>query len=81
MNLAAEVIAKERIKSEAAAIARNLAVAKGVRGVIKKSGSQMLENMPLEKDSIKDVKKRLSPPKPPKISAKKPKNVKSSSDT
>lgn len=81
MNLAAEVIAKEGIKSESAAIARNLAVAKDVRGVMTKAGSPMLESLPLEKDTIKDVKKRLTPPLPKKISERKPKKTKPSTET
>ena len=75
MNLAAEVISKEGIKSESAAIARNLSVAKDVRGVMKKSGSKMLEDLPLEKDLIKDVKKRLKPSESKKLTRRKPKTT------
>jgi DNA-damage-inducible protein D len=82
MNLAAEVIAKEGIKGEQTAIRRNLDVAKDVRGVMKKAGSPMLESLPLEKDTISDVKKRLKPPKQNKLpSAKKSKNSKTSNET
>jgi len=70
MNLAAEVISREGIKSEAGAIARNLGVAKDVRGVMQKAGSTMLEKLPLEPEPISAVKKRLAPPKPKAVTAK-----------
>lgn len=76
MNLAAEAIAKEGIKSEAATIRRNLQVAKDVRGVMKKSGATMIEKIPLEHDTIKDVEKRLNPAAPKKVGIRKPKTTK-----
>lgn len=59
MNLAADVIDRERIRTEAAAIERNKQVGQHVRGVMKTAGSVMPEELPLEKDSIAMVKRRL----------------------
>jgi DNA-damage-inducible protein D len=69
MNLAADVIAKEAIKTEEGAIQRNRGVGEQVRDTIKRSGGTMPENLPLE-EPIHDVKKlvrsqaKLSPSDP-----------------
>lgn len=66
MNLAADVIARERIRTEAVAIERNKQIGQHVRGVMQTAGSVMPEKLPLEKDSIAVVKKRLKSSKPRK---------------
>jgi DNA-damage-inducible protein D len=78
MNLAAEVISREGIKSEIGAINRNLTVAKDVRRVMEKAGSVTPEKLALEPEPISTVKKRLAAPK---SAAKKPKIPKPSSET
>lgn len=59
MNLAAEIISKERVRGEQAAIARNLDVARHVRRTIERSGATLPENLPLA-EPIKEVRKRLT---------------------
>jgi DNA-damage-inducible protein D len=58
MNLAADVIAKEGIRTEEHAIRRNRGIGEHVRETIKKSGGTMPEDLPLE-EPIQTVKKRL----------------------
>jgi hypothetical protein len=58
MNLAADVIANDRVKSEHKAIKTNLEVAQRVRKAIIDSGAKTPEHLPLE-PPIKEVKKRL----------------------
>lgn len=58
MNLAADVIAKEGIKTEERAIQRNRGVGDQVRDTIKRSGGTMPEDLPLE-EPIQTVKKRV----------------------
>jgi hypothetical protein len=58
MNLAADVIAKERIRGEQPAIRRNKEIAAHVRGTIASSGATMPENLSLE-PPIKEVEGRL----------------------
>lgn len=58
MNLAADVIAKERIQTEELAIQRNRRIGEHVRDTIKTSGGTMPENLPLE-EPIQEVKKRV----------------------
>jgi DNA-damage-inducible protein D len=65
MNLAADVLAKEGIKSEAVAIAKNRAVAEDVRQTMIKNKATLPENLPLE-GPIKEVRKRLVAKVPPK---------------
>lgn len=67
MNLAAEVIARENIKSEAQAIQRNYDVAARVRRVIQDSGSKLPEDLPIEppiREIEHRVKARKNLPKP-----------------
>jgi DNA-damage-inducible protein D len=65
MNLAADVLAKEGIRHEASAIARNKKVAEDVRQTMVKSGATTPENLALE-GHIQDVRKRLTGTKTPK---------------
>ncbi len=58
MNLAADVIKREKIKGEQAAIARNKTVATHVRNTITQSQGTLPEKLPLE-PPIKEVQKRL----------------------
>jgi DNA-damage-inducible protein D len=58
MNLAAEVIQREKIKGHQPAIKKNEDVAKRVRGAISESGGTMPENLPLDLP-IGEVRKRL----------------------
>ena len=58
MNLAADVIANDCVKSEHGAINTNLEVAKRVRKAMIDSGAKTPEKLPLE-PPIKEVKKRL----------------------
>jgi DNA-damage-inducible protein D len=58
MNLAADVIAKERVRGEQPAIRRNKEIASQVRQTIRASGATLPENLPLE-PPIKEVEKRL----------------------
>jgi DNA-damage-inducible protein D len=58
MNLAAQVIAGEGIKSEPTAIARNQAVAARIRQVIAESGSPLPEDLPIE-PPIKEIEARV----------------------
>jgi DNA-damage-inducible protein D len=58
MNLAAEVIAKERIKGELPTINKNRQVAEHVRETVKRSRGTMPEDLPIA-EPIKAVKKRL----------------------
>jgi len=60
MNLAADVIGREGIKREQAAIDRNLSVGKEVRLAMKNSGARLPENLPLASEPIKTVQKRVS---------------------
>ena len=73
MNLAAEVISREGINSEASAIRRNKDVGERVRKVIAESGSPLPENLPVE-PPIKAIEARV------KKSKKLPKPTASSSD-
>lgn len=59
MNLAADVIAKERVKGEQQCIQTNRRVAQRVRSTIEDSRATMPESLPLE-PPIKEVRKRLS---------------------
>lgn len=58
MNLAAEIIERERIKGQQPAIRKNEEVAKRVRAAIAGSGGTMPENLPLDAP-INEVRKRL----------------------
>jgi DNA-damage-inducible protein D len=58
MNMAADVIQKEKIKGEYNAIAKNKAIAQDVRGIMKRNGATMPENLPTA-EPIKNVAKRL----------------------
>jgi DNA-damage-inducible protein D len=58
MNLAAEVIIKERIQGEQRAIETNRSVGQRVRRVIEESGSPLPEDLPLA-PPIKEVEKRV----------------------
>lgn len=64
MNLAADVIDREEIKGEQAAIAKNRAVGVKVRDAIKNSGGTMPEHLPLAPEPISDVRKRIKRSKP-----------------
>lgn len=73
MNLAADIISKEGIRGEQAAIAKNLSVAEDVRSTIERQGGTLPENLPLQED-IREVRRRvtgrrtkpaLPPAKPP----------------
>ena len=57
MNLAAEVIQKERVRGEAQSISRNKAVAADVRRVMIEQGATPPEDLPLA-EPIKEVRKR-----------------------
>lgn len=59
MNLAADVIVRERIKGEAPVISKNREVAAHVRKTIRDSGATMPENLPLE-EPIREVRKRIA---------------------
>jgi DNA-damage-inducible protein D len=59
MNLAADIISKEGVHGEQAAIAKNLEVARKVRTTIKDSGGTLPESLPLA-EHISDVRKRLT---------------------
>lgn len=70
MQLAATKIVNEGISGERPCVDANLAVAREVRETIHKQSGVKLENVPLEPEPIKEVRKRLSPgqkplPKPP----------------
>lgn len=58
MNLAADVIERERIKGEQSAINTNLEVAKRVRKAMTDSGATLPENLPLA-EPIREVRKRV----------------------
>ncbi|MGQ0484748.1 MAG: DNA damage-inducible protein D [Hyphomicrobiales bacterium] len=58
MNLAAEVIERERIKGQQPVIKKNEDVAKRVRAAIRESGGTMPENLPLD-SPIGEVRKRI----------------------
>jgi DNA-damage-inducible protein D len=62
MNLAADVIRKEKIRGEQPAINRNKQVAAHVRNTITQVGGTMPERLPLEAP-IKEIEKRLRPQK------------------
>ena len=62
MQLAATKIVNEAINGEQNAIAANLAVARDVRKTVAKQGVN-LENLPLEPEPIRTVRKRLDGPK------------------
>jgi DNA-damage-inducible protein D len=62
MNLAADVIRKEKIRGEQPAIDRNKQVAAHVRNTITQVGGTMPERLPLE-TPIKEIEKRLRPQK------------------
>ncbi|MDO8297088.1 MAG: hypothetical protein Q7T19_11705 [Caulobacter sp.] len=59
MNLAADILAKENIRSESAAVAKNLEVAQHVRRTIKESGGTLPEHLPLA-EPIGEVRKRVT---------------------
>jgi DNA-damage-inducible protein D len=59
MNLAADVITRERIKGSQQAIRKNEEVAQRVRKAMTDSGAPLPENLPLA-EPIKDVKKRIA---------------------
>jgi DNA-damage-inducible protein D len=59
MNLAADVISKDSVKGEYAAISTNRRVGAHVRATIKNSGGTLPEHLELE-EPIKNVKKRLT---------------------
>lgn len=59
MNLAADIISKDKVRGEKAAIETNLQVAKRVRKTIKDSGGTLPEVLPLE-EHISDVRKRIT---------------------
>lgn len=58
MNMASDVIKKERITGVDRVIAKNKTLARDVRNVMKESGATLPENLPIE-EPIKDVKKRV----------------------
>ncbi len=60
MNLAADVISREGIKREQAAIERNLSVGREVRLAMQNSGARLPEILPLAPEPIKAVQKRVS---------------------
>jgi DNA-damage-inducible protein D len=60
MNLAAEVIDRERIDGEQAVIQKNRAVGAKVRDAIRQSGATMPEALPLASEPISAVRKRLA---------------------
>ena len=60
MNLAADVIANEGIKNQRQAIARNRSVAEEVRQAVINSRGRLPENLPLEKEPIKAIRKRVA---------------------
>jgi len=60
MNLAADVLANERVRGEQAAFRKNLDVARHVRETIKESGGTLPEHLPLEREHIGEVRKRLT---------------------
>jgi len=59
MNLAADIISKDKVRGERAAIETNLQVAKRVRKTIKDSGGTLSEALPLE-EHIGEVRKRMT---------------------
>ena len=59
MNLAADIISKEVVRGERAAITKNLEVARDVRNTIKNSGGTLPEELQLV-EHIKDVRKRVN---------------------
>jgi DNA-damage-inducible protein D len=59
MNLAANIIEKEKIQGEQAAISKNLEVAKEVRKAIEESGGTLPEALPLV-EHIDHVRKRIT---------------------
>ena len=59
MNLAADIISKEHVRGEAAAVTRNLDVARHVRRTIEQSGGTLPEDLPLV-EHIKVVRKRVT---------------------
>jgi DNA-damage-inducible protein D len=69
MNLAADVIDREKIKGEQAAIAKNRAVGVKVRDAIRDSGGTMPERLPLAPEPISDVRKRIQGSKPKRLTS------------
>lgn len=59
MNLAADIIEKERVKGERQAFDKNLEVARHVRSTIEQSGGTLPEKLPLQ-EHIKEVRKRIT---------------------
>ena len=59
MNLAADIISKERVQGEQAAFNKNLEVAQHVRRTIESSGGTLPERLPLA-EHIKEVRKRIT---------------------
>ena len=59
MNLAADVLVRENVKSEAKAIATNKSVGQRVRRAMEDSHATLPENLPLE-TPIREVKKRVA---------------------
>jgi DNA-damage-inducible protein D len=64
MNLAADVIDREKINGEQAAIQKNRAVGAKVRDAIRQSGGTMPEALPLASEPIDAVRKRLAKSRP-----------------
>jgi hypothetical protein len=60
MNLAAEVITRDKVRGERAVIKRNQSVAHEVRQAVVKSRGRLPEHMPLEPEPIAVVKKRVA---------------------
>lgn len=58
MNMAADVIKKERITGADRVIAKNKTLARDVRNVMAQSGATLPENLPIE-EPIKEVRKRV----------------------
>lgn len=67
MNLAADVIKKERITGADSVIRKNKAIAQDVRNVMRQNGTALPEDLPLE-EPIKEVKKRVGQKKRAQIS-------------
>jgi DNA-damage-inducible protein D len=59
MNLAADVIDREKIRGEQPVIRKNLELAKKVRATMTESGATMPEHLPIEAP-ISEVKKKIA---------------------
>lgn len=60
MNLAADVIGKERIQGQQRAIERNRDIAREVRQAVIKSHARLPEHLPLEPEPVGTVRRRLN---------------------